>query len=83
MLGACQQQGRNAIKINFDEKNPFKIDARNLAPIYAGSAHVECPYCHAVYQPGDRNSLCDVCDLATVGNDTVGLVVSTVRTRRG
>ena len=51
MLAACEKQGRNALTVNYDARNPFQIDARNLQPIYRGSPTKRCPYCSAVYAP--------------------------------
>ena len=75
-MTASEAKGRNAHKINYDERNPFVLDSRNLVPIYRGSAHVTCPYCGSAHSPADKGSLCAICNLATVGLDTLGLVVA-------
>ena len=62
------------VAINFDHKNPFSIGCRDFAPIYKGSPLIRCPYCFAAYKPEYKDSTCDICQIATVGTETLGLV---------
>ena len=76
MLQACEKQGRNGTVIDYDARNPFQVDGRNLVPIYRGSPTVRCPYCSATFAPAAKGSVCDVCEVAEVGVETLGIVVT-------
>lgn len=76
VLQACEKQGRNGVTIDYDARNPFQVDSRNLTPIYRGSPTTRCPYCSATFSPAAKGSLCDVCGISEVGVETLGLVVA-------
>lgn len=44
VLTACDKAPADAIKINYDPRNPFDIDCINFLPIYKGSKYAEDPY---------------------------------------
>ena len=76
VLAKSEQEGRNAHKMDYDERNPFVICAGTLKPIYRGSDLVRCPYCGAAYTPDFKGKLCTTCGLSEVGLETLGLVCS-------
>eukprot|EP01105_Mastigella_eilhardi_P021820 TRINITY_DN5311_c0_g1_i1.p1 TRINITY_DN5311_c0_g1~~TRINITY_DN5311_c0_g1_i1.p1 ORF type:complete len:1263 (-),score=380.06 TRINITY_DN5311_c0_g1_i1:95-3883(-) len=61
----------NALKINYDERNPFTMCCGSFTPIYRGSLSVLCPYCKASYLPQYNGTICTVCLLAAVGQTNV------------
>ncbi len=44
VLTACEKAPADAVRINYDPRNPFDIDSINFLPIYKGSKHSEDPY---------------------------------------
>ena len=79
VLAKSEQEGRNAHKIDYDERNPFVICAGSLKPIYRGSDLVRCPYCGSAYTPDYKGKLCPTCNMSQIGLETLGLVCSTKR----
>jgi coatomer subunit alpha len=76
VLTKSEQEGRNAETLEYDERNPFVIDAGTLKPIYRGSDLLRCPYCGSAYTPDQKGTLCATCGLSSVGTETLGLVCS-------
>ena len=74
VLQKSEQQGRNEHVIDFDERNPFNLDCAALKPIYKGSALAQCSYCTASYAPEYKGQFCCICNICSVGVNTVGLV---------
>eukprot|EP00602_Paraphysomonas_sp_CaronLab_P003921 CAMPEP_0185017118 /NCGR_PEP_ID=MMETSP1103-20130426/76_1 /TAXON_ID=36769 /ORGANISM="Paraphysomonas bandaiensis, Strain Caron Lab Isolate" /LENGTH=1209 /DNA_ID=CAMNT_0027546379 /DNA_START=137 /DNA_END=3767 /DNA_ORIENTATION=- len=74
VLQKSEQQGRNEHTIDYDEMNPFSLDCHELKPIYKGSPSVKCPYCASSYSPTYTGKVCEICNLCTVGVETIGLV---------
>ncbi len=83
MLTRSEQEGRNAVKIDYDPATPFSICAGGLTPLYAGSgeAVVRSPYCGAAYAPRFKGTVCVVDNVSAVGTETLGLVCSSVQVR--
>jgi coatomer protein complex subunit alpha (xenin) len=75
VLVVSQQQGRNAMDIDYDERNPFVICAGSLKPVFRGSPSVTAPYSGAHYKPEFAGSVCVLDGMSKVGEDTVGLIV--------
>jgi len=82
VLQKSEQQGRNEFTIDYDERNPFSLDCSNLKPLYKGTPSIKCSYCSAHYAVDYRGKLCLICNLATVGLDTVGLVTQSTSNRK-
>lgn len=74
VLKNSEQKARNAHILDYDERNPFSIDCRNLTPIYRGSPSSTCPYCSSSFSLDAKGALCSTCGIAMVGVETLGLV---------
>jgi coatomer protein complex subunit alpha (xenin) len=62
--------------MQYDEHNPFTLCAKTYTPIYRGKAEEKCPLCSSSYQPSFKGTLCQVCTVAEVGKDCIGLRIS-------
>jgi len=76
LLQACEKSGEDTETLDYDQHNPFQICGRSFRPIYQGRPEVTCPFCGCSFQPEFKGSVCDVCTVAEVGRDAVGLRVS-------
>lgn len=65
-----------ALPIQFDDHLDFDLDASSHTPLYAGQQTVACPYCHALYGPASKASVCAVCKLAAIDAPAQGLSLS-------
>lgn len=54
-----------------------------MKPLYKGTPLVKCSYCSACYGADYKGKRCLVCNIATVGLDTVGLVTQSTASRPG
>jgi hypothetical protein len=78
VLTLSEQQARNAIKIDYDERTAFSLCASTLTPLYKGTEVVRSPYCGATYSAQFKGSLCVIDGLSLVGTETLGLVCAPV-----
>jgi len=72
----CEQKGTDKHQVNFDPKataDDFKLCAGSLNPIGAGEVAVKCPYCGSSYHSSYKGKLCDTCQLAEIGANTLGI----------
>jgi len=76
ILQACDKTPTEAHRLDYDEHNPFAICAASFRPIYRGKAEVKCPLCSASYLPDYSDTICNVCSVAQVGRDCIGLRIS-------
>lgn len=67
--------------LEYDQHNPFSLCAYSFKPIYKGKPEVKCPLCSAAYMPTYAGTLCNVCELAEIGKDVVGLRISPLQFR--
>ena len=81
VLNLSEQQARNAVKVNYDDRVPFVLCAGSLEPLYKGAEVFRSPYCGAAYGAKHKGALCAVDGLAQVGLETLGLVCSSVQAR--
>ncbi|CAK4134204.1 unnamed protein product [Aphanomyces euteiches] len=73
----ANKEARNEHQIDYSDSKGFVICARTLTPLYTGAGgDVRCPYCAASYQAAFQGTLCDVCGISSIGEETLGLVVS-------
>jgi len=71
----AEQNPRNELTINYDERNPFVVCGISLTPIYRGSPMSRCPYCSSAFLPEHANKLCPNCQIAEIGREAPGLQV--------
>ncbi|KAJ5075405.1 coatomer subunit alpha [Anaeramoeba ignava] len=70
----CEKNQNNAIKINYDERNPFVICSHSFTPIYRGNQKISCPYCGASYLPKFADKLCNICEKCQIGLEICELI---------
>ncbi|TRY70317.1 hypothetical protein TCAL_08254 [Tigriopus californicus] len=75
ILQACDKNPTDEHKLDYDEFNPFDIDAAEFKPIYRGAEKLECPFCGAKYSPQSNNTTCKICLVGLVGKSTQGLKI--------
>lgn len=81
ILQACELNLTDEHALDYDEHNPFSLCAVTYTPIYKGKPEEKCPLCGASYQPAFKGTLCNVCEVAEVGKDVVGLRISPLQFR--
>ncbi|OQR92852.1 coatomer protein complex [Thraustotheca clavata] len=75
VLQKAEKEARNEHQVDYNDSRGFTLCARTLVPLYSGEG-AKCPYCASTYTPQCSGSICDVCDLSKIGEETLGLVVS-------
>jgi coatomer protein complex subunit alpha (xenin) len=78
---ACDKGANDEVQLHYDEHNPFNLCAKTYTPIYRGKPEEKCPLCSSIYQPSLKGSLCQVCTVAEIGKDCIGLRISTAQFR--
>lgn len=81
ILQACELNLVDGHTLEYDEHNPFNLCAVTFKPIYKGKPEEKCPLCGASYMPTYKGTLCNVCEVAEVGKDVVGLRISPLQFR--
>ncbi|XP_075212404.1 coatomer subunit alpha [Lycorma delicatula] len=81
MLVACEKNPVDEHQLLYDEHNPFSICGFSYTPIYRGKPEEKCPLCSATYQPKYKGQVCNVCNVATIGKDCIGLRISQLQFR--
>lgn len=81
VLATCEKSPTDAIKINYDPRNPFDICSSTFSPIFKGSKYVEDPYTGARFQPQCEGQISPVGDFVKIGADASGLLVSATQIR--
>ncbi|TYZ51366.1 hypothetical protein PybrP1_006004 [[Pythium] brassicae (nom. inval.)] len=76
VLQKAEKEARNEHQLDYQDAKPFVLCARSFSPLYLGERDVRCPYCASAYRPEFKRSLCDVCCISRVGEETIGLVVT-------
>ncbi|KAJ9580844.1 hypothetical protein L9F63_023975, partial [Diploptera punctata] len=82
-LGPRQEVAQQARKIlqnpvdehqlQYDEHNPFVLCGQTFRPIYRGKPEEKCPLCGASYMPQFKGTVCNICMVAEVGKESIGL----------
>ncbi|CAE7677466.1 copa [Symbiodinium pilosum] len=70
--------GTDKHQINFDPKanaDDVKLCAGSFTAIGPNDKYVSCPYCGSVYLPSFKGKLCDTCQLAEIGANTLGILL--------
>jgi len=81
VLAACEKAPTDAVKINYDPRNPFDICSITFSPVYKGSKYAEDPYTGARFQPSCEGQLSPLGDIVQVGADASGLLISATQVR--
>jgi len=76
ILQACDKNPTDQTRLDYDEHNPFAICGTSFKPVYRGKAEIKCPFCGTSYLPEYNDTLCNVCNVAQVGKDCIGLRIS-------
>ncbi|XP_060529873.1 coatomer subunit alpha [Cylas formicarius] len=76
ILQACDANPVDEMKLSYDEHNPFSICGYSYTPIYRGKAEEKCPLCETSYLPKYKGCLCNVCQVAEIGKNSIGLRIS-------
>ncbi|ETN71049.1 WD domain, G-beta repeat protein [Necator americanus] len=79
VLAAAEQDNKDPNQLAYDEHNPFVVCSRNFVPLYRGKPQCRCPFCGASFSVGLEGTVCDVCQVAEIGKDVIGLRISTLQ----
>ncbi|VDM97379.1 unnamed protein product [Thelazia callipaeda] len=82
VLTVAEKEPIDSHQLDYDEHNPFVVCSRTFKPLYRGKPQVKCPFCGASYVPDATGDLCDVCQVAEIGHDAIGLRISTIQSGR-
>lgn len=77
ILQACDANLVDELQLQYDEHNPFNLCGITYKPLYRGKAEETCPLCGASYFPQFKGSICNVCEVAEIGKNSIGLRIST------
>ncbi|KAF1334423.1 Coatomer protein complex, partial [Globisporangium splendens] len=77
VLQKAEKEARNEHQLEYQDAKPFVLCARSFTPLYLGDRDVRCPYCASAYRPEFAGGICDVCTISRIGDETIGLVVTT------
>ena len=75
ILQACDKNPTDEHKLDYDEFNPFDVDAGEYKPIYRGSEKVQCSFCKASYSSMYKNKKCRICGVGMIGKATQGMKI--------
>lgn len=81
ILQACEMNPVDEHTLLYDEHNPFNLCAYSYRPIYKGKPEEKCALCGASYNPDYKGVLCNVCEVAEIGKDVIGLRISPLQFR--
>jgi len=81
ILQACDKNLVDEHQLLYDEHNPFAICGETYRPIYRGKPEEKCPLCLASYFPQFKGRVCNVCTVAEIGKDSIGLRISPIQFR--
>jgi coatomer protein complex subunit alpha (xenin) len=77
VLQKSEKEARNEHQLDYQDSKPFSLCAKSFSPLYMGDRDARCPYCNAAYRAEFKGHLCDICGISKVGEETIGLVVTT------
>ncbi|PNW73616.1 hypothetical protein CHLRE_13g565850v5 [Chlamydomonas reinhardtii] len=75
VLAACEKNPVDAVKVNYDPRNPFDLCAITFTPIYKGSKYAEDPYTGARFTPDCKGQISPLGDFVRIGADASGLLI--------
>jgi len=71
VIKMSETKPNDALKLDYDEKNPFVICGMSLVPIYSGSEYVQCPFCTSCFLPKYKGDICSICMIGGIGKQPV------------
>ncbi|XP_022185613.1 coatomer subunit alpha [Nilaparvata lugens] len=81
LLAASEQVNTNEHEVLYDEHNPFTVCGISYTPIYRGKPEEKCPFCATSFLPKYKGEICNVCSVAVIGKDAIGLRISHLQFR--
>lgn len=81
IVQACEMNQVDEVEVQYDKHNPFSICAKSYTPIYKGKPEEKCALCGASYQPRYKGIACEVCQVAEVGKEVMGLRICALQFR--
>ncbi|PNH11699.1 Coatomer subunit alpha-1 [Tetrabaena socialis] len=82
VLAACEKNPTDAVKLNYDPRNPFDLCSITFTPVYKGSKYAEDPYTGARFTPDCKGQLSPLGDFVRIGADASGLHISASQQQR-
>ncbi|XP_076265254.1 coatomer subunit alpha isoform X1 [Rhynchophorus ferrugineus] len=76
ILQACDSNPSDELQLQYDEHNPFTLCGYSYTPIYRGKPEEKCPLCGCSYLPKYKGVVCNVCRVAEIGKESIGLRIS-------
>ncbi|CUF10528.1 coatamer alpha subunit, putative [Bodo saltans] len=74
IAGSEAKGSTEAIKLDYDDRNPFTLCTVSKKPMYRGTVEaIRCPFCLAPAHPNHRGERCKVCDLSNLGEQAAGM----------
>ncbi|PSN43415.1 Coatomer subunit alpha [Blattella germanica] len=73
ILQVCEKNFTDEHKLEYVENNPFVICSQSFRPIYLGKHEEKCPLCGASCLPQFKGKTCNVCRVAEMGKESLGL----------
>ena len=71
---AADANPTDAIKLDYDDRNPFTLCVVSKKPMYRGTVDpIRCPFTGATAHPDYTGTLSPICGICTLGVDAVGL----------
>ena len=81
MFQACDKNPVDEHQLQYDEHNPFVLCGQTFRPIYRGKPEEKCPLCGASYLPQFKGTVCNICMVAEVGKESIGLRICPIQFR--
>ena len=78
-LKACDKNPMNELQLQYDVHNQFVLCGRTFHPKYCGKQEEKCPLCGASYMPQFKGTVCNICMVAEVGKESIGLRISPIQ----
>jgi len=72
VIQLCDANPGDAVKLDYDERNPFVTCAISFKPIYRGSPMARCSYCKSACLPEHKGKL-GPCGMGEIGGEAPGL----------
>ncbi len=74
IIRAAEANPTDAVKIDYDERNPFVICNGTFTPIYLGNPSVKDPLTGASYLPRFAGQVCQLSKVSQIGKEASGLL---------